>query len=65
MPVLVRPRQAVTDVLDVLSEVLAAASIATADAVTWTRGPVEKSQLHLVPNPNPNGDPRTTKTDRL
>jgi hypothetical protein len=65
MAVLVRPRQAVTDVLDVLGEVVAAAVTATADAVAWTRGPLLQRRLQLVPalNQNPSRGPPPTKTN--
>jgi hypothetical protein len=66
MRVLVRPRRAVVDVLDVLGEVLAAASIATADAVAWARSPGPQPRLQLVPalNPDPTGRVRSTEADR-
>jgi hypothetical protein len=67
MPVLAQPRHAISDVLDVLGEVLAAASIATADAVAWARGPAPQPRLQLVPTLNPNlgGRPRATEPDRI
>jgi hypothetical protein len=67
MRVLVRPRRAVVDVLDILGEVLAAASIATADAVAWARSPGRQPRLQLVPTLNPDwsGGVRVTEADRV
>jgi hypothetical protein len=71
MPMLVQPRLAVSDVLDVLGEVLAAASLVAVDAVAWAHGPVPKPRLQLVPDtdtdPDPNlgSRPRATKPNRI